>query len=318
MDLAADLAADHAVDAHTAGGLVLRDRRGHVEGGLVDDLLTKKQDLRQDEHDDDDRDDGAAPEAVADTGDGGVGGHLADEDAGDDHHEARGDDRREGEVHGLNDGVLFGHFVLELHEAAGRDDGVVDVRAHLDGRDDQIAEEEQGAVRDGGDAVVDPDTALDDQDQQHRDPGRFEREQQNDQHDQDRQDRHDDIVARERGLEVLLRRGIAHDVHVAVRIIAARDGADLVKEVVGLIAAHGEVQIDEHAAVVIGLQLLFRVRDLRIGVLERLGHIGVERDVAVLHLAVEEGEHIDERHGILGQTADDLAVVAAVGRIGRV
>ena len=47
-----------------------------------------------------------------------------------------------------------------------------------------------------------------------------------------------------------------------------------------------------------------------------VGHIGVERDVAVLHFTVEEGEHIDERHGVIGKTADDLAVIAAVGGIG--
>ena len=112
-----------------------------------------------------------AAKAVADTGNRGVGGHLADEDTGDGHHKARGDDRREGQVHRFDDRVLFGHFVLELHESAGRDDCIVDVRAHLDGRDDQIAQEEQEAIGDGRDAVVDPDAALNDHDQQHRDTG---------------------------------------------------------------------------------------------------------------------------------------------------
>ena len=148
-----------------------RDSRGHIERSLINDLLTQKQNLRQNEHDDEDRDNRAAAKAVADTGDSGVGGHLSNEDTGDGHHEARGDDRREGHVHRFDDRVLFGHFVLELHEAAGRNDCIVDIRAHLDGRDDQIAQEEQGAIGDGRDAVVDPDAALNDHDQQHRDTG---------------------------------------------------------------------------------------------------------------------------------------------------
>ena len=97
-----------------------------------------------------------------------------------------------------------------------------------------------------------------------------------------------------------------------------RDDAHLVEEVIRLVAAHGQVQIDEHTGIIVGLQLLAGVGDLRIGAFQRLGHIGVERNVAVLHFTVEEGEHIDERHGVIGKTADDLAVIAAVGGIGRV
>ena len=97
-----------------------------------------------------------------------------------------------------------------------------------------------------------------------------------------------------------------------------RDDAHLVEEVIRLVAAHGQVQIDEHTGIIVGLQLLAGVGDLRIGAFQRLGHIGVERDVAVLHFTVEEGEHIDERHGVIGKTADDLAVIAAVGSVGRI
>lgn len=93
-DLTMDFSAHHTIDAHASRRLMRRDSRGHIERSLINDLLTQKQNLRQNEHDDEDRDNRAAAKAVADTGNRGVGGHLADEDTGDGHHKARGDDRR--------------------------------------------------------------------------------------------------------------------------------------------------------------------------------------------------------------------------------
>ena len=139
-DRAVDAAGHHAVDIGAAiGGFMSADRDGrHGEGRLVDDAAADEQDLRQDEHDEEHRDDCAAPEALADAGDDRLGRHAADQKAADGEDGAGGQDRREGKVQRLDDGVAVVHLALQLLIARGDDDGIVDVRAHLDGADDQI------------------------------------------------------------------------------------------------------------------------------------------------------------------------------------
>ena len=129
-----DAAAHHAVDGDlTVTRFLFRDGRDG-ERGLVDDAAADEQDLRQGEHDHDDGDDRAAAKALADARDDGLRCHAADQKAADREDRAGGDDRREGEVQRLDDGVAVVHFGFELLIAAGDDDGVVNVRAHLDGR----------------------------------------------------------------------------------------------------------------------------------------------------------------------------------------
>ncbi|MFR7745164.1 MAG: hypothetical protein ACLU3I_19425 [Acutalibacteraceae bacterium] len=62
-------------------------------------------------------------------------------------------------------------------------------------RNDQIAHEEQRRVREDRDREIDPDNALNDEDEQDRHADRFECEQQHDQHDQNVDDADDRIVA---------------------------------------------------------------------------------------------------------------------------
>ena len=89
----------------------------------------------------------------------------------------------------------MGHCVLQLLIAARDDDGVVDVRAHLDGAHDEVAHKEERRIRDRRDGEVDPDTALNDQYQQDRHARGLERKEQDDEDDQDRHDADDHIVA---------------------------------------------------------------------------------------------------------------------------
>ena len=58
------------------------------------------------------------------------------------------------------------HLIPQLVVAGCNDDGVIDVCTHLDGADDQVAHEVQRRVDKSGDGEVDPDRALDDEDQQ--------------------------------------------------------------------------------------------------------------------------------------------------------
>ena len=255
------------------------DRDGrHGEGRLVDDAAADEQDLRQDEHDEEHRDDCAAPEALADAGDDRLGRHAADQKAADGEDGAGGQDRREGKVQRLDDGVAVVHLALQLLIARGDDDGIVDVRAHLDGADDQIAEEEQVFARDRRDGEVDPDTALNDEDQQQRHARGFEREQQDDEHDEHRDDADDRVVDGEGLFKVVFVRAVARDVDRAVGIVFLGDLMHEVGELIRLVAADGQVQIDEHPAEVLTLELVLRAGHLHLRVVQHRGLLVRERD----------------------------------------
>ena len=134
MHRAVDVAAHHAVDGDlTVTRFLFRDGRDG-ERGLVDDATADEQNLRQGEHDHDDGDDRAAAKALTDARDDGLRCHAADQKAANREDRAGGDDRRESKVERLDDCLPAGHARLQLLIAAGDDDGVVDIRAHLDGR----------------------------------------------------------------------------------------------------------------------------------------------------------------------------------------
>ena len=208
----------------------------------------------------------------------------------------------------------MGHGVFELLIAAGDNDGIVDIRAHLDRADHEVAHEEERLVQHGGDREVDPDAALNDKDQQHRHSGGQEREQHH-QHDENGHDAHDRVVAGKGLLEVVLVRGVARDVDVPVGVIALGERADGVDEGVGLIAAYREHEIAQHAAVVAPLQLRLGAAHLRLRVREHAHLLGIELDDARIRLLADEEEHVDERHLVRGDVSHELAVVALLGGI---
>ena len=207
---------------------------------------------------------------------------------------------------------------LQLLIAAGDDDGIVDVRAHLDGADDQVTEEEQVFSRDGREREVDPDTALNDQDQQQRHSRRVEREQQDKQHDQHRYDAHDRVIDREGLFKVVFVRGVARQIDVSIRIIAFRDVHDGVCKGVGLISADRQVQIEQHPAVLCALKLILCAEHLHLRIGEHLHLLVIERNDARVKLVADVQEHVDERHLIIGDIsgkAPEFVMLHGVCRI---
>ena len=75
------------------------------------------------------------------------------------------------------------HLIFQFHIPAADYDGVVDIGAHLDRADHQIAQEKEGRPGKGGNGEVNPDTALNYDNQQYGHPHRLEGEQQHQQHD---------------------------------------------------------------------------------------------------------------------------------------
>ena len=210
------------------------------------------------------------------------------------------------------------HLALQLLIARGDDDGIVDVRAHLDGADDQIAEEEQVFARDRRDGEVDPDTALNDEDQQQRHARGFEREQQDDEHDEHRDDADDRVVDGEGLFKVVFVRAVARDVDRAVGIVFLGDLMHEVGELIRLVAADGQVQIDEHSAEVLALKLVLRAGHLHLRVVQHRGLLVRERDEAGIDLIAGVEQNVDERDLIIGEVPGQLAIILLIGGIGRV
>ena len=164
---AVHLALHHAVDPHPAAGRIgVEHHMMHGERCHIHQLAAHQQDLRQDEQHQEDGDDGTAAQALADAHDAGIGRHLTDQGTGHRHDGAGGEDGGERKVQRLDHGRLMVHLIPQLVVAGCNDDGVIDVCTHLDGADDQVAHEVQRRVDKSGDGEVDPDRALDDEDQQ--------------------------------------------------------------------------------------------------------------------------------------------------------
>ena len=178
---------------------------------------------------------------------------------------------------------LVVHDFLQVGVVAGDNDGVVDVRAHLDGVDDEVAQEVQLRVLQVRERKVDPDTALNDDDEQHGQTRRLEGEQQNQNNEQRGQHADEQVVLAEGAGQVHGAGGIAYHV-VVTGIILAHDVVDLVHEGESLVAFLGQVQVGDQAAVLVALQLDLGLVELGEQVVQRVLHIAAQGDVAVLHL----------------------------------
>ena len=212
----------------------------------------------------------------------------------------------------------MGHFVFQLHIPAGDDDGVVDVGAHLNGADHQIAHEEQRRAGKGGYGEVDPDAALDDQDQQDGHSDGLEGEQQHQQHDEDGHRADHRVVPTEGLLEVVFRAGIAHHVDVAFRVILPGGLRHGVQEGVGLLTALRQCQVDQHPVVGVALELEPGVGELLPGVVQGIHLFVIQCHVALVQLVADKEEHIHQGDAVRGDAANDLSEFLVLGRVGGV
>ena len=128
-----------------------------------------------------------------------------------------------------------GHLRLQLVVPGGDHDGVVDIGAHLDGGDDQIAQEENGLLGHAGEGKIDPDAALDHQNQQDRQSHRLEGEQQHDDDEHHRQDADHDVVPGKGDGQVIVAGGIAHQIDAVRVVVPLRLLVDGLEESEGLL-----------------------------------------------------------------------------------
>ena len=167
---------------------------------------------------------------------------------------------------------------------AGNDDGIVNVGAHLDGTDNQVAKEVQRGVLNGGEGEIQPDGALNHNDEQHRQTRRLEGEQQNEDDEQRRQHADEVVVVHEGAGQVQRTGGVAHHIALLFGIVALQHLMDGAEEGEGLFTFLRQIQIHHQTAVFLALQLQFGLFQLVEQVVQRVLHIALQRDVAVLHL----------------------------------
>ena len=200
---------------------------------------------------------------------------------------------------------------------AGNNDSIVNVCTHLDGVDNQVTQEVQRLMLDGRHREVDPDTALNDNDEQHRQTGRFEGEQQDNDNKQSGQHTDQHIILAKGAGQIFDVGGVTDNVGIAA-VILSNQGVHRIQEVHGLATFFRQVQVDNQAAVFIALQLQLCLVQLFKQVIQRFLNVAVQRNVAVFHLPLQEHEHIKQRYFIIAKAADQLAVFVLVHGIGSV
>ena len=255
VDEAGDMAPDMAVQAHGALVEALFAVPVEGDGGALDQGVAQQQELGQDGHDQQDGGEGATAKGQPHRADGGVGGDIADEEAGHRHNAAGGEHSGEALVQSLDHGLPAVHPGLEIQIAVGDDDGVVDGSAHLNGGDHQIAEEEHIGPCDSGEGEIDPDRPLDGQHQQNGESGGLKGKEQNDHDKKGGQNADFQVVAGEGAREVESVGGVAHQNHI-VAVVGFGDGADLLQKGIGLVSLLGEIGHKDQTGPVFAPQLL--------------------------------------------------------------
>ena len=162
---------------------------------------------------------------------------------------------------------------------------------------------------------VDPDGALDDQNQQQGHRHGFEGKEQHHQHDEDAHHADDDVVPGEGFLKLIGVGGVSDDENLPIGVMPAGHLGDGVGEGVGLVAADGKVEIDQHAAVVCALELELAVCHAVGSIAQARSSFIAQRDIALLYAVPYKEEHVDERHGIGVDTAHQLAIILLLGGV---
>ena len=282
---------------------------GHGEGGFVHDLAADQQDLRQHKHDQPDGENRAPAKALTDAHNGCLRGHHANQGACTGKDAAGGQNGGESKVHGFHNGIPMGHLGFQLLIPAGNHDGIVDIRAHLNGTNHQIAHEEQGRAGKGRNGEVNPDGALNHQNQQQRHTGRLEGEKQHYQHNEDGHNGNHQIICSEGQLKVLLYRGVAHHEDLSLRIIAPGNFPEGIQKGVGGFPALRQGQVDQHTVKVLSLKLLLCRFHLCLGFLQRIHLVIFQSDDSLIDFVADKEHHVDQRHFIGAQTSDNLTIL---------
>ena len=317
-DNSVDLSPNLAVDADKPARFLRHDRHGNGEGCLFNNLFPEQKYLWQDKHNDEYGNKRTAPKTLSDTRDCRFGSHLSDQNAGNCQHGARCNDRRKSKIHRFDDRIFFVHLLLQLHEPPGNNDCIINIGAHLNRTDDQIAHKEKIGLHQSREREIYPDTSLNDDNQQYRHSGRFESKKKYRQTRQNGYHIDHRIISGKSLTEIILAGRLSDNENRTFLIIFTGYFVHFIQKSKCLIAFLRQVQIDEHTAVLLALQLFFGNIHLLISAFQRIHQIVFQRDITFLHLFIQEHDHINEGYAVCGNTTHQLGIVLIVDRIGHV
>ena len=169
---------------------------------------------------------------------------------------------------------------------------------------------------------VDPHTALDHEDQQQRQRDRLKRQQQHQDDKHKRENADERVVSAEGVGEILVLCRLADE--IGLIIIFADDALDDRQIIIGLLALDRKVEIEDHARIFLGVQLLFAVNQAVVHLLEIFHGRGRDLRAIDIALLIKELEHLDQRHGAIvdvaqiHELAEGLRIVVIRGTVGRV
>ena len=209
----------------------------------------------------------------------------------------------------------MGHRGLQLLVVAGNDDGVVDIRAHLNGLHDEVAKEIQRLIGQSGEGEVNPDTSQNTGDEQNRQSRRLESEQQHQNNEQGGQNGDYQIVLDKGGRQIAGAGGIANHVVIAV-VVFPHNVPHFGQECKGLVAFLRQVQVDHHPAVAIAFQLLLSHIQLGENIVQRRFVHVIQRNIMGIQLVFQEHQHIEQGNVVLIQPLYEFSVLVVLNGVG--
>ena len=126
----------------------------------------------------------------------------------------------------------------------------------------------------------------------------MECEQQDDRHEQHRKQRYGQVVLLKRALKIIAVCALADGHDLVGRVVLLRDDMNAVKEGEGIFSLLRQLQRDEHAAVVLALQLCAGKGELVVKLADHGLLIVLKRQVAALGTVVQKQKQIYERGGV--------------------
>ena len=190
---------------------------------------------------------------------------------------------------------------------AGYDNGIVNIRAHLDGADDQIGQEEKVAVAERRHREVAPDTALDDQDQQYRQAAGPEGEQQHQDYKRNRQNADEQIIMLKGGTEVEAAGRIADEITLVE--IPCNQTVQNIQIRIAFLALGRQIQFYDNSAPVIALQLELGVLQFFFQIVQLIFGLLREINGNLLPFVEKVVHQVQQRNAVIVKICQDLAVV---------
>ena len=209
--------------------------------------------------------------------------------------------------------------MLHLVVTGCNNDRIVDVRTHLDCRDNDVAEEEERCLHERGNREADPDCTLNYRNENYGHQCRLEGDEEN-QHDCDNRNGSNHYVVKNEGfLEVLCCGGVTNGVNLCTVVIAACNSLHLVDECEGCLVILGKIKVNDHTAVVFANHHVLGACHLTLCSCKHLALFTLKLNANGINVVKHEHNHVDKRNlvGINVEKTADRGVLTCIEHICR-